>query len=218
MIYIKTKDPTEKFEGISELTLGDYGTQNIGIAFGGPMQNKKLKYRLVLRTDYADGFRKNTYLNKSDTSKKDELTLRYKLNWELNETTNLDFLVSKVDMDDPADIWTIDGSLNTLSDRPGMDSQNTNSYGIKITKDFSNFIVQSLTSATKPMLFLVTMQIGVTQTHIFPTYMIIFLKHLEKEILLAKRYVFYLKILNFHLKIHTNGFSVFNLVILMNQI
>ena len=149
LIYIKTKDPTEKFEGISELTLGDYGTQNIGIAFGGPMQNKKLKYRLVLRTDYADGFRKNTYLNKSDTSKKDELTLRYKLNWELNETTNLDFLVSKVDMDDPADIWTIDGSLNTLSDRPGMDSQNTNSYGIKITKDFSNFIVQSLTSATK---------------------------------------------------------------------
>ena len=149
LIYIKTKDPTEKFEGTSELTLGDYGTQNIGIAFGGPMQNKKLKYRLVLRTDYADGFRKNTYLNKSDTSKKDELTLRYKLNWELNETTNLDFLVSKVDMDDPADIWTIDGSLNTLSDRPGMDSQNTNSYGIKITKDFSNFIIQSLTSATK---------------------------------------------------------------------
>ena len=52
-------------------------------------------------------------------------------------------------MDDPADIWTIDGSLNTLSDRPGMDSQTTNSYGIKITKDFSNFVVQSLTSATK---------------------------------------------------------------------
>ena len=40
----------------------------------------------------------------------------------------------------------------------------------------------------------------------------------EKEILLAKRYVFYLKILNFHLKIHMNGFLVLNLVILMNQI
>ena len=33
LIYIKTKDPTEKFEGTSELT-GDYGTQNIGIAMG----------------------------------------------------------------------------------------------------------------------------------------------------------------------------------------
>ena len=149
LIYIKTKDPTNEFEGTSEITLGDYGTQNLGIAFGGPMKNKKLKYRLVLRTDYADGFRKNIFLNKSDTSKKDELTLRYKLNWDFNETTDINFIISKVDMDDPADIWTIDGSLNTLSDRPGMDSQETNSYGIKITKNFINFDLQSFTSSTK---------------------------------------------------------------------
>ena len=148
LIYIKTKDPTNQFEGTSEITLGDYGTQNLGIAFGGPMKNEKLKYRLVLRTDYADGFRKNIFLNKSDTSKKDELTLRYKLNWDLNETTEINFLISKVDMDDPADIWTIDGSLNTLSDRPGMDSQETDSYGIKITKNFNNFDLQSFTSVT----------------------------------------------------------------------
>ena len=149
LIYIKTKDPTDKFEGTSELTFGDYGTQNIGIAFGGPLKNEKIKYRFVMRTDYADGFRKNTYLNKSDTSKKDELTLRYKLDWEINETTNINFLVSKIDMDDPADIWTINGSLNTLSDRPGMDSQITDSIGIKITKNLNNFDLQSLTSSTK---------------------------------------------------------------------
>ena len=149
LIYIKTKDPTDEFEGTSELTFGDYGTQNIGVAFGGPLNNEKMKYRLVMRTDYADGFRKNIYLNKSDTSKKDELTLRYKLDWEIDETTNINFLVSKVDMDDPADIWTIDGSLNTLSDRPGMDSQITDSIGIKITKNLNNFDLQSLTSLTK---------------------------------------------------------------------
>ena len=149
LIYIKTKDPTDKFEGTSELTFGDYGTQNIGVAFGGPLNYEKMKYRLVMRTDYSDGFRKNIYLNKSDTSKKDELTLRYKLDWEIDETTNINFLVSKVDMDDPADIWTIDGSLNTLSDRPGMDSQITDSIGIKITKNFNNFDLQSLTSLTK---------------------------------------------------------------------
>ena len=149
LIYIKTKEPTDKFEGTSELTIGDYGTQNVGVAFGGPMKNKKLKYRVVFRTDYADGFRKNIYLNKSDTSKKDELTLRYKLNWEFNETTNIDFLISKIDMDDPADIWTIDGSLNTQSDRPGMDSQNTDSFKVKISKNFANFELQSITSSTK---------------------------------------------------------------------
>ena len=149
LIYIKTKDPTDEFEGTSELTFGDYGTQNIGVAFGGPLKNEKMKYRLVMRTDYTDGYRKNIYLNKSDTSKKDELTLRYKLHWEIDETTNINFLVSKVDMDDPADIWTIDGSLNTLSDRPGMDSQITDSNGIKITKNLNNFDIQSLTSLTK---------------------------------------------------------------------
>ena len=37
-----------------------------------------------------------------------------------------------IDLNDPADIWTIDGSLNTLSDRPGMDSQKTSSYGMKV--------------------------------------------------------------------------------------
>ena len=42
------------------------------------------------------------------------------------------FFFLEVDMDDPADIWTIDGSLNTLSDRPGMDSQETDSFGIKL--------------------------------------------------------------------------------------
>ena len=149
LIYIKTKDPTNEFEGTSEITIGDYGTQNLGIAFGGPMKNEKIKYRFVIRTDYADGFRKNIFLNKSDTSKKDELTLRYKLNWDFNETTDINFVISKIDMDDPADIWTIDGSLNTLSDRPGMDSQETNSYGIKVTKNFNNFDLQSFTSATK---------------------------------------------------------------------
>ena len=171
LIYIKTKDPTDKFEGTSEITLGDYGTQNLGIAFGGPMKNEKLKYRLVLRTDYADGFRKNIFLNKSDTSKKDELTLRYKLNWDFNETIDINFLISKVDMDDPADIWTIDGSLNTLSDRPGMDSQETDSYGIKIMKNFDNFDIQSFTSITKTdVIFSYDADWGNSESHLPYTY------------------------------------------------
>jgi len=171
LIYIKTKDPTDKFEGTSEITLGDYGTQNLGIAFGGPMKNEKLKYRLVLRTDYADGFRKNIFLNKSDTSKKDELTLRYKLNLNFNETTDINFLISKVDMNDPADIWTIDGSLNTLSDRPGMDSQETDSFGIKIIKKFDNFNIQSFTSITKTdVIFSYDADWGNSESHFPYTY------------------------------------------------
>ena len=52
------------------------------------------------------------------------------------------------DMDDPADIWTIDNSLNTLSDRPGMDSQKTDTAGFKYFKEFDQFELQSFTNAT----------------------------------------------------------------------
>jgi outer membrane receptor protein involved in Fe transport len=149
LIYIRTKEPTDVFEGISEATLGSYGTRNVGIAFGGPTQfSKDISYRLALRRDYSDGFRKNLYSGKSNTSKKDEDTYRLKINWKLREKTTLKFMISQIDLDDPADIWTIDGSLNTLSDRPGMDSQKTNAFSMKIFNTFDGYELHSITSIT----------------------------------------------------------------------
>ena len=149
LIYIKTKEPTEVFEGTSEVVLGTYGTHNIGIAFGGPTQfNQNITYRVALRADYSDGFRKNLFLGKSNTSKKDEDTYRLKLNWKVRDKTTLKFLITQIDLDDPADIWTIDGSLNTLSDRPGMDSQKTNAYSMKIFNSYDGYELQSITSIT----------------------------------------------------------------------
>ena len=149
LIYIKTKEPTNVFEGISEFTLGDYGTLNYGLAFGGPIKsNEKMAFRIAMRKDYSDGFRKNLFSGKSDTSKKDESTFRFKFNWKIGDQTTLKLLFTQIDLDDPADIWTIDGSLNTLSDRPGMDSQKTNGFGIKIFHVLDDFQFQSLTSIT----------------------------------------------------------------------
>ena len=149
LIYIRTKEPTEVFEGTSEVTLGSYGTRNSGIAFGGPTQfNDDISYRLALRQDYSDGFRKNLYSGKSNTSKKDEDTYRLKINWKLRNKTKLKFMITQIDLDDPADIWTIDGSLNTLSDRPGMDSQETNAFSMKIFNTFDGYELQSITSTT----------------------------------------------------------------------
>ena len=150
LIYIKTKEPTEVFEGTSEVVLGTYGTHNAGIAFGGPTQfNQNITYRVALRADYSDGFRKNLFLGKSNTSKKDEDTYRLKLNWKVRDKTTIKFLITQIDLDDPADIWTIDGSLNTLSDRPGMDSQKTNAYSMKIFNSYDGYELQSITSITE---------------------------------------------------------------------
>ena len=149
LIYVQTKEPTDEFEGISEITYGDYGILSTGIAFGGSLKsNNDLTYRFALRKDYSDGFRKNLFLGKSNTSKKDENTFRFKFNWKISNETLVKLLITQIDLNDPADIWSIDGSLNTLSDRPGMDSQKTNGFGIKLFHAFKNFEFQSLTSIT----------------------------------------------------------------------
>jgi outer membrane receptor protein involved in Fe transport len=149
LIYIKTKDPTDEFEGTSEITYGNYNTLSTGLAFGGPLtENKNIKFRLALRKDDTDGFRENLYLKRSDTSRKDEATARLKVDFELDNKTNAKLLLSQIDMDDPADIWTIDGSLNTLSDRPGMDSQKTDTFGLKVITDNRYNKFESLTSTT----------------------------------------------------------------------
>ena len=149
LIYIKTKDPTDEFEGTSEITYGNYNTLSTGLAFGGPLtENKNIKFRLALRKDDTDGFRENLYLKRSDTSRKDEATARLKVDFELDNKTNAKLLLSQIDMDDPADIWTIDGSLNTLSDRPGMDYQKTDTFGLKVIRDNRYNQFESLTSTT----------------------------------------------------------------------
>ena len=149
LIYIRTKGPTKEFESTGRVVLGSYGRKSIGLAVGGPLQiSDDITYRLALHKHEEDGFRKNIYLNKSDTSRKDELTSRLKVNWEVDDKTSVKLLFSRVNLNDPADIWTLDGSLNTLSDRPGMDSQKTNSFGLNIFSKLDDFNFQSLTSLT----------------------------------------------------------------------
>ena len=149
LIYIKTKDPTKEFESTGRVVLGSYGRRSIGLAAGGPFKiSDYITYRLALYKHEEDGFRKNIYLNKSNTSRKDELTSRFKIKWEVSDETSVKLLLSRVNFNDPADIWTLDGSLNTLSDRPGMDSQKTNSFGLNIFSQFDGFNFQSLTSST----------------------------------------------------------------------
>ena len=149
LIYIKTKDPTEEFESYSTLSLGDFDRKGLGLAIGGPLENQEsIQYRLAIHKHKEDGFRKNQYLKTSNTSRKDELTSRFKVNWKLNNDTLIKLLLSRVDLNDPADIWTLDGSLNTLSDRPGMDSQKTDSFGLNLISQQEGFDFQSLTSTT----------------------------------------------------------------------
>ena len=88
-------------------------------------------------------------MNRSDTSRKDEKSYRFKLDWNLSDTSSLDILHFDHDFDNPADIWTIDGSLNTLSDRPGMDSQDSSATGLSYIFSTSKYKINFLYSETE---------------------------------------------------------------------
>ena len=148
MIYVKTNDPVDNFFAKTDLILGDYGRKDIGAVINVPISSD-FKYRLSLKKEDSDGFRKNIYLNRSDTSRKDEKSYRFKLDWNLSDTSSLDILHFDHDFDNPADIWTIDGSLNTLSDRPGMDSQDSSATGLSYIFSTSKYKINFLYSETE---------------------------------------------------------------------
>ena len=55
LIYITTNEPTNEFEGKSELSIGNYNTSSLGAAFGGPVtKDKTIKFRLAIRQDKSD--------------------------------------------------------------------------------------------------------------------------------------------------------------------
>ena len=150
LIYIQSKSPSDSFEGTSEIVVGSDDIASLGLAFGGPVnEDKTLKYRIALKQDEMNGFRENLWLGRDDTSAKKEFTGRVKLNWQPTENTDINVLLLKVDLNNGYDAWTMDGSLNTLSDKPGKDSQDTNALGLKVeTSLVRGYRLQSLSSLT----------------------------------------------------------------------
>ncbi len=132
LVYVKTLDPTQEFEGRTKITLGEDNTQALGFSLSGPL-TEKLGYRLALQQHNSDGFRDNQFLNKTDTNERDELTARLKLNWILSSNLKVDFTFIKVELNNGYDAWVQNNSLVTNTDKPGRDEQDTQAAAIKLT-------------------------------------------------------------------------------------
>jgi iron complex outermembrane receptor protein len=136
MISVRTVDPGDTFEIKGDATAGSDSTRAMGLALGGPL-NERLGYRLVAQRSTQDGFRDNQYLGANDTNNRDELTTRGKLNWDISDTVRAKFTGMLINLDNGYDAWAIDNSLNTLSDQPGEDSQRTLAMAARIEWDAS---------------------------------------------------------------------------------
>ena len=146
IVYVQSAMPTEEFSGNFEMTGGSEDTFAAGAAVGGGITDN-LKGRFSVYQYQDNGFRDNEFLGKDDTNDRDELTVRGKLAWEINQ--DWDVLLSGLyaDFDNGYDAWTIFNGDRTQSDNPGEDSQETKAGSLRLTGGVAeNFDLVSISS------------------------------------------------------------------------
>jgi outer membrane receptor protein involved in Fe transport len=129
LIHVRTNEPTRTFEGAVRLDAGNYDARGLGLTLSGPLTDT-LAGRLAVKQYQDDGFIKNTYLNRSDTNNRDELTVRGRLSWSPLATLDLDLALGFMDVDNGYDAFSLDNDRHTRSDEPGQDVQESRFAGL----------------------------------------------------------------------------------------
>jgi iron complex outermembrane recepter protein len=123
LIYVKSADPADTFGGRAELDVGNYNERSYSAVLTGPVSALDSAFRLAVQRYTSDGFYHNAYLGRSDTDKRDELTLRGKWRYQPSDEWRVDLTVLRAQMNNGYDAFAIDNSRTTQSDHPGIDRQ-----------------------------------------------------------------------------------------------
>ena len=146
MINITTGTPTDEFEGVVKLDAGNYSSLGLGLALSGPASDA-INYRVAANTYQSDGFIENAHLGRSDTNNRDETSLRGKLSIQASNDLSIDLSALYFDFNNGYDAFSLDNSRKTLSDKPGVDQQETSALAAKFTyQGFESFTFVSLLS------------------------------------------------------------------------
>jgi outer membrane receptor protein involved in Fe transport len=132
MINITTNEPTDDFEGAIQVGAGNYNSYDLGVALSGPASDF-VNYRLAVNQHNSDGFTENVHLQRDDTNKRDELSIRGKLAIEASDDLTIDLAGFYFDFDNGYDVFSLDNTRETLSDEPGFDQQETSAFSAKFT-------------------------------------------------------------------------------------
>lgn len=133
LIYAQSAEPGDVLAGRLDLGAGDYGMRSFGAVVTGPVPILDSAFRIALQHYRSDGYYRNAYLNRSDTDRRGELTLRGRWRYEPTADLRVDLSVLHVQLDNGYDAFTLDGSRNTESDKPGIDSQHSTGASVRLT-------------------------------------------------------------------------------------
>ncbi|MCF6244625.1 MAG: TonB-dependent receptor plug domain-containing protein, partial [Sulfurovum sp.] len=149
VITAQSNAPTKEPQGHIEATVGNYNTKAIGFALGVPLIEDTLLGRFSFYQNSSDGYLKNSFLNRDDTNKIDEVTVKTQLKWLVSDNHTVDFNYMHVNVNNGYDAFTLDNSLTSQSDEPGADRQKTDAFALKSTYGFDAMTLISKLSYSK---------------------------------------------------------------------
>jgi iron complex outermembrane receptor protein len=132
LIYAQSAEPADTASGHVELGAGNYGERSYGAVLTGPVPDLDSSFRLAAQHYKSDGYYRDVYLNRNDTDRRGELTLRGRWRYQPSDRLRVDLSLLHVQIDNGYDAFTLDGSRNTQSDHPGVDSQHSTGASLRL--------------------------------------------------------------------------------------
>jgi iron complex outermembrane receptor protein len=132
LIYAQSAEPADTVGGRVELGAGNYGERSYGAVLTGPVPDLDSSFRLAAQHYRSDGYYRDVYLNRNDTDRRGELTLRGRWRYQPSDRLQVDLSLLHVQIDNGYDAFTLDGSRNTQSDNPGVDSQHSTGASLRL--------------------------------------------------------------------------------------
>ena len=126
MIRIQSRDPQADTELNSQLILADYDTYGVSVSASGSLSEDDTVLGLISIDQYVNnGFRENVFLNRDDTNERDEYNLKAKLRLLPADNHEIKLTLINSELDNGYDVWALDNTYVTTTDKPGEDSQKT---------------------------------------------------------------------------------------------
>ena len=129
LVNLTSAAPVDEWYGRADFDAASYNSRGVGGVLSGPLTDR-LSMRLAARRHQDDGFLKNDFLDREDTNRRQESTVRAKLAWQGDQAEWL-LTYGHVDTNNRYDALSLDNNRHTLSDEPGEDQQRT---------DYASFI------------------------------------------------------------------------------
>jgi iron complex outermembrane recepter protein len=133
LIYVTSAPPEDHFDSHVELGAGNYNSKDFGAVITGPVSPLDSAFRLAVQHYSSDGYYHNAYLDRDDTDRRGELTLRGRWRYQPSADLQVDLSVLHVQIDNGYDAFAIDNSRTTESDHPSVDAQHSTGGSLRAT-------------------------------------------------------------------------------------